>query len=587
MNEKKIAPELNEADKAQANDDALLKIVMEDFVEAREYIRRSYRDIWNDCWKCYNNIRTKRGYEGVADDFVPETFTIVESVKANVAGGKPKFNFLPTREEQNTDVTVLNALVDYYWACNNMTQKTLDWVQDMLVYGNGIMMVSWEGDKPHYTNIPLADFFVDPTATHMNRPEDPGYPKFAGYRFLTSREELKNRKIVDPETGEMEALYKNLDDISAIDGEFDRTDKQDKEQFLGSTLGDNSKEKQVEVIVYYTRKKKVLIANRQTIIYDGDNPYKREAKTKTVEMDMDGVPVSTEVKIPEIKGFLPFAILRNYVDTSLFFAKGDVENILPRQEALNDVSSQKHDNLTYAMNNMWQIDPQYKHLAEQIESLPGAVFPIPQGALQPIEKQLIGADADIEMRRIQEEMRRATAADEVVQGVSQSQGRVTATEVQAQMNQASQRFSTKLTTLEDEGFAQLARLTYYMMQIFVTQETAVRIVGPEGVTWKDYNPDDYMDEYEPHVQLESTTKALKAEEGQKFALVHQMYSQSPFVDQKEMARVYFESMLDIPEAQMKRLLPDQPPMAAMPQTPGQAPIQNPGGVPSGPLPAAI
>lgn len=594
MNEEQITPNLTEVDK-KSKDDAIMRLVVQDFTTARDYVKKTYESIWNDCWKCYNSIRTLRGYEGVSDDFVPETFTIVESIKSNVFGGKPKFNFLPLKEEQAQDTKVLNSLVDYYWSQNDMTQKMLDWGHDMLVYGNGIMMASWEGDCIHYQNIPLQDFFVDPTATQMNKPGTPGYPKYAGYRFLTTIDELKNRKIVNPETGEMESLYKNLEKIHANSTYDDKTDKQQKEMFLGTTLEEaTAKKQQVEIIVYYTRKKKVLVANRQTTIYNGENPYSRKESTKTVSVDIDGQPMPpVEVKIPEIKGFLPFAILRNYVDTSLFYAKGDVEVILPRQEALNDVSTQKHDALTYALNPMWQIDPQYKHLADQIESLPGAVLPIPQGAISNLERQQLGNEADIEMNRIQEEMRRATAADEVVQGVSQQQGRVTATEVNAQMNQAGQRFSTKLTTIENEALAQLGRITYKMIQIFVTQPMAVRVVGPDGIAWKDYDPNEFVDEYEPQIQLESTTKAQRAEEGQKYAVIHQLAVNSPFVDQRELMRLYFETMLDVSDNQMKKLLPNQ---LAAPTPQGgidpnllkaQGSVQNPAGVASGPLPASI
>lgn len=593
MNEKNIAPELTEADKEkivneeiEKYEQRLVELVTKDFNSARDYVKKFKQTTWDDCWSCYNSIRTRRGYDGVADDFVPETFTIVESVKANIAGGKPKFLYLPTREEQNQETQIINDLIDFYWDQNNMTEKVQDWVQDMLVYGNGIMMVSWEGDMPYISNIPLRDFFVDPAATHLNRVGAPGYPKYAGYRFLTTVEELKNRKIVDPETGEMKFLYKNLDEIKELN-EDDPTDKSAKEKLMGSTQPD--KKGQVEVIVYYTRKKKIVVANREVLIYEGENPYKRAASKKTVTSVVDGIEMTTEVEIPEIKAFLPFAILRNYVDTSLFYARGDVEIILPRQERLNDISSQKTDNLTYTMNNMWQIDPQYKHLADQVESFPGAIFPIPQGALTALEKQSIGADADNEMFRIKEEMRRATAADEVIQGTSQDKGRVTATEIQAQMNQASQRFSTKLTNLEDEGYAQLGRILFKMVQIFVDQKMAVRVVGEEGSMWRDFDPNEYTGEYEPKVQLESTTKAVRAEEGQKYALIHQMFAQSPYVDQFEFAKMYLESMLDMNADKLKKLVvqPDANPAPPLP-TPDQAmqsgAIQNPGGVPAGPLP---
>lgn len=585
MAKKNQNPTLNEADKT-ANDDALMRVVLEDYKRSRDYVKHSYLEIWEDCWKSYNNIRTRRGYDGVSDDFVPETFTIVESVKANIAGGKPKFNFRPTNEEQEQDTTLINSLLDFYWERNNMNSVILNWVQDMLVLGNGILMVTWEGDYPCVRNIPLEDFFVDPTATHLNRPTEPGYPKYAGRRFLTSYEELQNQKLVNPETGEMENMFKNLEKINRFNRpDDDKTDKERKERFLGSTLGDEAEKSQIEIIEYFTRKKRIMIANGETLIYEGENPYNRKASKANREIEFEGEILETTVDIPEIPGFLPFAILRNYVDSSLFYAKGDAEIILDRQEALNDVSTQKHDNLNYALNNMWQIDPRFKHLSDQIESIPGAVLPIPQGALTALEKQQIGPDADNEMLRIKEEMRRATAADEVIQGASQDRGRVTATEVQTQINQASQRFATKLNTLESEGYAQLARIIFWESQIFLTEEIVIRIVGPDdAVEWQNYNPGEYLGDYEPKVELVSTTKAIQAEEGQKYVQVHQLAANSPYVDQKELMRVYFEKMLQLPKDEIARLIVDPPmmdpmmmggeegSMAALPQSQPNAPL---------------
>lgn len=549
-------------------DDALLKVVMDDFKAARDYVKDNYQDDWSDYWKCYNSIRTRRGYEGVSDDFVPESFTIIESVKANVAGGKPKFTFVPLNDSQNQETETLNELLDYYWDCNRMTQKTLNWVQDMLVYGNGILMLSWEGDLPRIQSIPLQDFFVDPRATHMNNPEEPGYPKYSGYRYLTDRDELNKKQIIDSSDGEYKPYYSNVDDIPEFDKEWDKLDKDQKESFLGSTLGKDAFKKQVECIVYFTKKKKIVIANRQTIIYQGENPYYRKEKTvKTQTAGPDGNPVSGTKVLPEIKPFLPFAVLRNYVDSSLFYAKGDMAVIIDRQETLNDLTNQKVDNLTYVLNNMWQIDPQFSHLAEQIESVPGAVYPIPQGALNPIEKQVVTADADNEINSIKDEMRRATAADEAIQGAVQEQGRVTATEVTATINQSNQRFSTKLDTLENEGFAQVGRILFNMTQIFVTQPMAVRIIGPDGISWQNFNPNDYSGEYEPKVTLESTQKTAMAEEGQKFLAAHQLAGDSPLVNQKEFLRVYFEKVLGLPEERIKLLLtpPPPPPTPPMPE----------------------
>lgn len=535
---KNNTPKLTSADQSVEGDSTLAE-VMKDFNKARSYISGHYEKIWSECFKAYNSIRTRQGYVGVANEFVPETFAIVESLKAAIAGTKPKFKYLPLTEEQEQDTTTLNALVDFYWSCNNMTEKMLNWVGDMIIYGNGIFMVSWENGRPLIQHIPLSDFFVDPAATHMNRPEEPGYPRYAGYRFLTSLKQLKAEKEVDPETGEVRGKYKNLDVIS-LGTQDDNMDKDRKEMYIGSTFGRNAISEQVEVITYYTQYRKVMIANRGTVIYDGENPYHKAEDSVDTAVEIDGEVVKGKHKIPEIKGFLPFAILRNYVDSSLFFARGDVEVILPAQEALNDTASQKRDNVAYVLNNMWQIDPRFKHMAEQIESSPGAVFPIPKGALSPIEKNDISPSADGEIERLRQQMRNATGADAAVQGVAQKFSRTTATEVQAQLQQASMRFTTKVQNLEDEGFAQLARIIYKMIQIFVDTETAVRIVGKKGVEWQTYKPGTYQGEYEPRVVLEATMDAEAAALSQAMQVAAQFSLGNPLVNQEAFLRQQYK-----------------------------------------------
>lgn len=535
---KNNTPKLTPADQSVKGDSTLAE-VMKDFNKARSYISGHYEKIWSECFKAYNSIRTRQGYVGVANEFVPETFAIVESLKAAIAGTKPKFKYLPLTEEQEQDTTTLNALVDFYWSCNNMTEKMLNWVGDMIIYGNGIFMVSWENGGPLIQHIPLSDFFVDPAATHMNRPEEPGYPRYAGYRFLTSLKQLKAEKEVDPETGEVRGKYKNLDVIS-LGTQDDNMDKDRKEMYLGSTFGRNAISEQVEVITYYTQYRKVMIANRGTVIYDGENPYHKAEDSVDTAVEIDGEVIKGKHKVPEIKGFLPFAILRNYVDSSLFFARGDVEVILPAQEALNDTASQKRDNVAYVLNNMWQIDPRFKHMAEQIESSPGAVFPIPKGALSPIEKNDISPSADGEIERLRQQMRNATGADAAVQGVAQKFSRTTATEVQAQLQQASMRFTTKVQNLEDEGFAQLARIIYKMIQIFVDTETAVRIVGKKGVEWQTYKPGTYQGEYEPRVVLESTMDAETAALSQAMQVAAQFSLGNPLVNQEAFLRQQYK-----------------------------------------------
>lgn len=544
----------------------VLGSVTRDFDRARVYIQEHYQQVWANSFKAYNSIRTQRGYAGLADDFIPETFSIVESLKASIAGTKPKFKYLPITEEQEQDTSTLNNLVDFYWSVNNMTEKLLNWVGDMIIYGNGIFMVTWEEGKPLIRHIPLSDFFVDPSAFHMNRPEEPGYPRYAGYRFLTSLQQLKEKKKIDVDTGGLVDYYKNLDEIG-LGTSSDETDKDRKEQVIGSTLGKDAITEQVEVIDYYTARRHIMIANRSTVILDEPTPYYKPETTVKVSVELDGETIERDRIVPEIRGFLPFAILRNYVDSNLFFARGDVEVIRLIQEALNDTSSQKRDNIAYVLNNMWQIDPRFKHMMQQVKSAPGAVLPLPKGALSVVEKADMSPAADTEISRLTQAMRTATAADAAVQGVSQRFSRTTATEVAAQLNQASMRFTTKVQNLEDEGFAQLARVLYKMIQIFVDTDVAVRVVGKQGVTWQTYDPNRFTEEYEPRVVLESTADAENTALVQAMQTAAQFSIGNPGVNQNAFLRNMYEALFS------KYLTDDQiDEMLAAPQ-----PIMGPDG----------
>jgi hypothetical protein len=534
---------------------------LQDYRDAWNYVHDNYHETWYECYSIYNNRRVKIGYNSVADSFVPETRTIVESLVANIAGGAPRFEYIPTTEEQDADTEVLTELMNYYWDCNHMGTKAQSWVRDSILYGTGVLHITWDSVKniPVIDNVPLRDFFVDPTATTLEN------ARFAGFRYLADRELLKKMMVLDPVSGEMVPKYKNLDNI---DGDAkpssEEMDKQKKEKLVGSTLGINN-DRQIEVIlIYYMDTGKVVeMGNRGQIIREVDTPYQLPEQTRTVEAMVNGVPQMVDKKIEKIDPFLPFAILRNTIDSSLFYGTGDVEVIMARQEVLNDVENLDLDNLHFMNNVMWRIDPAYEDLAAEIESTPGIVIPVPRNALETIEKPQMTNDLDEKKMEIKEEMRRATAADEVMQGSISQGARTTATEISAVTTQAQARFKTKVTNLESEGFAQLGSALHKISLIFIDKKTVVRIVGPEGVSFKDFDPFEYSGYYEPHVRLQSTVKEQKIEQGQKLNQMYQVILNNPVVNQTEAVRFIMET-LGAEDEEIKRMLDVQqaPPMGS-------------------------
>ena len=522
------------------------------FDDAKKYVDTGLRTKWDNYFKVYKGQRVYRNYEGISDPKIREAHTIIETLVSNIASGAPKFHFVKTNEEQTNDVDVLNGMLDYFMICNQMGLKNQEWVRDMLLYGTGVLHVTWRDGKPFIENIPLRDFFVDPTATCMVQGINPA--RYAGYQYLADKKVLEREMIFDPEAegedgekGAMVPRYKNLDKIGfdkdnksggAGQGDQSAMDKAFKDMFHGSTLGDQATERQVHVIKLYDllSGRMVEIGNRKEFIYSEPTWCQREEMEEEVEVEVDGEMVKTKRKLDEIKPFLPFAVLRDYVDTSLFYGDGEMAVIMDDSELLNDYESMDIDNNAYQNTPMYWVDPQFADLAPEIETIPGAVYPIPRNAMGALERPQLSGDLDAKKERILDRMRRATAADEAVQGVAQQKSRVTATEVQSQLNQASTRFSTKIQNLESEGYAQLGLIIFKLVQIFMTQRTAVRIVGKRGVYFKDYDPFEFNGEWEAHVELDTTLKQKELETGQRNNQIFQLFANDPNFNQVEVKR---------------------------------------------------
>lgn len=511
-----------------------LQDVLKYYDDSKKYVDNSLRSWWDKFFKVYSGRRVVRNYEGISEPIIREAHTIIETLVSNIAGGNPSFHFVQTNEEQTKDTEVLNEMLDYYMYCNNMDLKNQEWVRDMLMYGTGILGVEWRKGKPFIFNIPLRDFFVDPTSTGLVQTISPA--RYAGYEYLQDKDVLAREKIYDSEQKKWVPRYKDLDKIGKDDTgggangtpSNKGTDKQFKDMFNGSTLGDKATERQVHVIKMYDLMTGRLyeVGNRKALIYDEPTWCQREEVSRQNKMDVDGKEVAYNEYLNEIEPFLPFAVLRDYIDSSQFYASGEMDLIFHDSELLNDYESMQVDNNAYQNTPMYWIDPQFADLAPEIETIPGAVYPIPRNAMGALERPQLTTDLDNKEERILERMRRATAADEAIQGVSQT-GRTTATEVSTQLSQAQMRFSTKITNLESEGYAQLGLLIFKMVQIFVTKKTAIRIVGKNGIYFKDFDPWEYNGEWEAHVELDTTIKKKQMEVGQKDNQIYTIVSDDP------------------------------------------------------------
>lgn len=427
--------------------------------------------------------------------------------------------------------------------CNQMNLKNQEWVREMLLYGTAILGVEWRDGKPFIFNIPLRDFFVDPTSTGMVQTLNPA--QWAGYEYLANKADLKLEQIYDSDAKAWVSRYTGLDDLGPIapsgsGSKAKAMDKEFKDLFVKSTLGEAATKDQVHIIkLHHLPTGRIYeIGNKKAFIYNKPTWCEREELSRDVAYadPETGEDIPGKQTLDEIEPFLPFAVLRDYIDSSQFYGEGEMALLINDAELLNDYESMQIDNNAYQNTPMYWVDPQFADMAPEIETIPGAVYPIPRNAMGALDRPQLTGDLDQKQELIMQRMRRATAADEEVQGGSAGNSRTTATEVSTQLQQAQMRFATKITNLESEGYAQLALLIFKCVQIFVTKTTAVRITGPRGIVFKDFDPWEYNGKWEAHVKLDSTIKRDSVEVGLKDQAVFEAMSGNILFDQVEVVR---------------------------------------------------
>lgn len=545
-------------------EDSLNK-VLKDFKTAWDYCSSSWHKRWQDNYSLYNNNRVNVGYQGITDTFVPMAFGTVETLTSALFGAKPKFTFLApaTKPDQKTDI--LNALIDFYWDKDQWSIKVINTGRTGLQIGTGIDYFYWDGDHPCLLNIPTRDYFRDPTA--------PGdvEPRYQGRRYLSTLDELKSYEVVDLDkvdvfgapTGEMKPKFSNLDKIKSDGGSTgDPTDKQEKDMWYGSTV-DEPEKNQIEVIEYWTNDKVISVANRSVVIQDEENPFKAKSRANG-----DKYP----------KGLMPFNWFRDYVDPSLFYAKGEIDFIADQQELLNDITNQNNDAITYTLNQMYTLDPQYAHLINEIENLPGAVYPVKSDALQPIPQRPIPQDAFNERQNIKNEIRETTGSNEVVRGVK-SDSEATATEINAQIAGAGQRIGLKITQIENEYFHRMAKIVLELIKLYVNEPMMVRIVGQDGAKWEEFDPSEFQDDYEPRVQLDIEVENKRKEAAAEAKEMLAAFNGDPDINQQELKKMVLKRSFDLDPDEVDALIlnplnsPNAPGMDILPE-PEEAPMMD-------------
>jgi hypothetical protein len=497
------------------------------------YINSFYKSMWSDMRKLYNSERVLVGYNGISDTFVPMAYSTVEALVASTAGDKPMVEYVPTKPEQATNTEILNNLFSYYWDLDCWTLKTIQHSRGLFKLGTSVMYAYWDIDHPVIKLIPIDDFFIDPTASFFDY-QNAGY---MGYRFLTKKSDLENEKIIDPISGEMIPKYINLNKLGDRNDE-DETSQEAEDTHRGSTLDKEAQKDQVEIKCYWTLDEKVYVANGQEVIYHGENEFKARQQF-------------LGYKNP--RGMYPFMFDAFTPEENQLYGRSVLQPILKPQELLNDLTNQNIDAVTWSLDPEMELDPMYSDYLDKIRSAAGNVYPFKPGSYQPVQKLPIPSSVFNERTNIKNEIREATAIDQLIKGAANSQ-RTTATEAKIQTVNANRRFDLAVAALENGGYYYMAKLIFQLIQHYVTAPVMFRVVGKNGIEWQKFDPKQFKGDYEPRVKLKVT---LDNEKDMKTRDIKEMYSAmvgNPYVDERELTRYVIQKGFNLEPDEAQQLV---------------------------------
>ena len=545
------------------------------FNNSWDYAKENYHQRWERNWKLYNNRRTKVTHPGKVEAFVPMTNSMVNTKVAALFNRAPEVNYIPNNHEQDADTKILNEVYQDFARKDNWVGKNKDMGRQGLITGNFCAYYTWIQDKNggyvHKEIVPIRDMIIDPNA------RDPESWHYVGRRFFTNIADLKAEKTYSFEKEAYVPRYKNLDKIGSLVDD-NETDKAKKEEVIGS-IAKHDKDT-VEIIEIWTRKEVVVIANRNAIIEEKENPHYAMEKSKfeirkkewelnritTYEMTGEDIGEFPEEFDPLNAGLLPFAHDCEYKDISLPYGTGDVDIIADQQELLNTITEIYMEAQLIAVYPEKTVDPKYATYIDQLGQAPGKVYPLPQGAMTWNNPPAIPTALFSERMNIKDEIREASSTSQISKGVTATDN-TTATEIKAMLGQSDLRIEDIAQNLANGFFFQEAKIVFKLLQLYGGKDLYIRNITDAGVKFEQVDMERFLGEYSPMVTLDVMKKLEDAEKREAYMNAYQMLIADPTNNlQKIKEYILPKALPDINHEELQEIIstPQQQPMAEQP-----------------------
>ncbi len=380
-------------------------------------------------------------------------FSTIETIRPIMTDNNPKFLAVPATPTGMEFTADVQTALDYEWEREKMPLKLPAQLIPMLVYGNAVWFVQWDGKSGEYGDIsikPIDPFniFPDPLAENIDNSE---YLVYATYRNANQIKQQFPEKA--------SAIEGSRITMSELVAERDNNDTQDANQVL--------------VLEMWCRD---WITTDETI--EGEKKLKYPKGRVITCLPELGILLSDK-KNPYKDGKFPFVLMKNYDIPFEFWGVGEVEQIMSPQHYINELTNQIIDNAKNTANMQWIIDKNSGIGQGKLTNRPGLVIRKTPGSevrrdTPPQMPSYVREQIEILKKDVQD----ISGVFDSLKG--EQQGSVTAASAILALQEASQaRIRLKIKLME-ASLSELAQVVYSRMQQFWKLDRWVRITDVEG-----------------------------------------------------------------------------------------------------------
>lgn len=412
-------------------------------------------DKWKEYMSAYKGtyFQNKNLPDYKSNEISNLVFSTIETIRPIMTDNNPKFLAVPSTPAGMEFTADVQTALDYEWDREKMPLKLPAQLIPMLVYGNAVWFVQWDGKDGEYGNISIKpvdpfNIFPDPLAESIDNSE------FLVYATYRNANQIKQQF---PEKAS--AIEGSRITMSELVAERDNNDTQDANQVLILEMWcrdwvtmDESVEGKKQ-LKYPKGRVITCLPELGILLSDKKNPYK--------------------------DGKFPFVLMKNYDIPFEFWGVGEVEQIMSPQHYVNELTNQIIDNAKNTANMQWIIDKNSGIGQGKLTNRPGLVIRKTPGSevrrdTPPQMPPYVREQIEILKKDIQD----ISGVFDSLKG--EQQGSVTAASAILALQEASQaRIRLKIKLME-ASLSELAQIVYSRMQQFWKLDRWVRVTDIEG-----------------------------------------------------------------------------------------------------------